>query len=398
MSTAQATLFEIFPKKEQNMVMAVFSMGIVVAPTLAPALGGYIVDNYTWPWVFYVNFPIGLVSMFFIWTYLKESVHRTEVGNADWVGISLMIVGLGSLQYVLEEGNRYDWFNDDWILRLSIIAGITLTLFIFWQLSPKNKAPAVELRVLKHSGLLGGILIAMALGFGLYASLFIYPLFAQNILGFSATTTGLVLFPRGIATGVGSILCGRLLDRNIEPRKLIALGMIIFIISMWQLSHLTSVSGEEDTRFALMVCGFGLGFLFIPITVAAMAGLKGKEISQGSALFNFTRQLGGSIGIAFISTYITQMGDFHRSNLVGNINRASQTLSARVNGIAHFLQGHSMSITSAKRVAYGVVNGSIRVQSAVMAYNDAFLLIGLAFVVTLPCLLIMKKTSGKRAA
>jgi len=146
------------------------------------------------------------------------------------------------------------------------------------------------------------------------------------------------------------------------------------------------------------VCGFGLGFLFIPITVAAMAGLKGKEISQGSALFNFTRQLGGSIGIAFISTYITQMGDFHRSNLVGNINRASQTLSARVNGIAHFLQGHSMSITSAKRVAYGVVNGSIRVQSAVMAYNDAFLLIGLAFVVTLPCLLIMKKTSGKRAA
>jgi DHA2 family multidrug resistance protein len=395
MSTAQATLFEIFPRRESSKVQALFGMGIVVAPTLAPTLGGYIVDNYTWPWVFFVNVPIGLVSIWVVTRYLKESVHKTAAGSVDWVGIGFMTVGLGSLQYILEEGNRYDWFNDVWITRLAVISAITLAIFVYWELHPSNPAPAVNLRVMKDRSLGAGLIIAMTLGFGLYGSLFIYPMFAQTILGFTATTTGLVLLPRGVATGAATMICGPLLDKGTNPRTLIATGMLIVIFSFWQLSQLTSTSGEAETRIALMICGFGMGFLFIPVTIASLSHLRGAAISQGSALFNFTRQLGGSIGIAVISTYITRMGDFHRSDLVSNFYRGSHQLQVRQAGIAQMLYQHDFSRHAASAASMGIMNFSVRTQSAVMAYNDAFLLLGIAFAVSFPTLLLMK--GGRRS-
>jgi DHA2 family multidrug resistance protein len=241
-STAQATLVEIFPRGQQGMVQALFGLGMIVAPTLGPALGGWITDNYSWPWCFFINLPIGMISATIIYVYLPEAKHSRETPTVDWAGIGLLAIGLGSLQYVLEEGQRYDWFEDPTITKLFVAAIVCLIVFVFWELWPSNRHPIVELRVLRDRSLSSALIIGMALGFGLYGGVFIYPLFAQNVLGFSPTTTGMVLVPGGIASGFGMIFCGRVLQKGFDPRKLIAFGISLFVISMYQLSHLTNRS------------------------------------------------------------------------------------------------------------------------------------------------------------
>jgi DHA2 family multidrug resistance protein len=268
-----------------------------------------------------------MISATIIYVYLPEAKHSRETPTVDWAGIGLLAIGLGSLQYVLEEGQRYDWFEDPTITKLFVAAIVCLIVFVFWELWPSNRHPIVELRVLRDRSLSSALIIGMALGFGLYGGVFIYPLFAQNVLGFSPTTTGMVLVPGGIASGFGMIFCGRVLQKGFDPRKLIAFGISLFVISMYQLSHLTTQTGPYDTELALGIRGLGLGFLFIPIAVAAFSGLQGKDIAQGSALFNLSRQLGGSIGIAVLSTYLVEP---HRQHL--RHKRFVPAATARDNG------------------------------------------------------------------
>ncbi|MGO8672129.1 MAG: DHA2 family efflux MFS transporter permease subunit [Capsulimonadaceae bacterium] len=281
LSTAQATLREIFPRSQQTMVQTIFVMGIVVAPTVGPTLGGYITDNFNWGWVFFINVPIGIISLVLVYSLLQDSQFARRSAGIDWLGIVLLTVGLGSLQYVLEEGERYDWFNDPWITRLTVISLASLTLFVLWVLSPRNKNPVVELQVLQNRGFRSGLIVFLALGFGLYGGIFIFPLFAQTVLHFSPTTTGLVLLPGGLASAVGAMICGRLLSgtrRLADPRALVCIGFVLFVWSMWDLGHLSIDSGEPDTRWGLLVRGFGLGFLFTPINQAIFSALKGREL------------------------------------------------------------------------------------------------------------------------
>jgi DHA2 family multidrug resistance protein len=403
LSTAQATLREIFPREMQGYVQSIYVLGIIMAPTLGPTLGGWITDNYSWPWVFYVNIPIGLTSAFIVSGFLSDAKYHVPSLKVDWTGIGLLAVGLGCLQYVLEEGNENDWFQDRTILLLTIIAIASLTSLLAWELSPRNKQPVINLRVLKNRDLTTALILFVALGFGLYGGIFIFPLFAQGVLGFSPTETGLVLMPGGLATGVSAIICGRLLSGKkqlIEPRILIVTGMAIFVVSMWQLGHLTIMSGEPDTRLSLILRGFGLGMLFTPINVAAFNSLKGVEIAQGASMLNLTRQLGGSLGIAVISTYLTRKTAAHRLDLVSNLYPTNPLFQQRMFQLTHAMMSKGYAAGTARTAALKIMDGSVHMQALTMSYNDCFLLIGLSVLLVSPGVFLMHsaKSQGASAA
>jgi DHA2 family multidrug resistance protein len=398
LSTAQATIREIFPFEQQGVVQSIYVLGIIVAPTIGPTVGGYITDNYNWPWIFFVNIPIGLFSASMVTIYLSDTKNRVATMKIDWQGMILLAVGLGSLQYVLEEGNQNDWFQDPTILRLAIVSAVALIALITWELWPTNTHPIVNFRVLKNRDLSAALLLFVALGFGLYGGVFIFPLFVQNILGFTATVTGLLLMPGGIATGIAAIVCGRLLNGKVQmvnPRIIIYIGMALFVLSMWDLGHLTTQSGEPDVRISLIIRGAGLGMLFTPINLAAFNTLRGVEIAQGASMLNLMRQLGGSFGIALLSTYVTNMTTFHRSVLATYIYPGNPAFDQRYQLLTQSLMAKGYDLLGAQHAALAIINNTVQRQAMTMSYNDAFLLIGLSVVFVSPAALLLR--SAKQA-
>jgi DHA2 family multidrug resistance protein len=401
LSTAQATLREIFPREQQGSVQSIYTMGIIVAPTVGPTLGGWITDNYSWSWIFFVNIPIGLIAMMIVLTFLTDSVHQVRSVKVDGAGIALLAVGLGSLQYVLEEGNSKDWFQDALILRLTIFAFLALAGLLYWELSPRNKQPIVNFRVLKNHELGASVFLFLALGFGLYGGTFIFPLFAQNILGFTPTITGLILMPGAIAAGVMTMFSGRMLNgpkAKIHPMFLVITGVGIFIFSMWEMGQLTSVSGEADVRIALIIRGMGLGMLFTPLNVIAFSNLKGAEIAQGSSLLNLGRQLGGSFGIAALGSFVTRRIGFHYHVLAANFTPGHSVFMNRYENLSQMLTAKGIGISAAQHAALQMLNGTAIREATTMSYNDAFLFIGFTVLIVSPAILILRPKPGPPSA
>jgi DHA2 family multidrug resistance protein len=398
LSTAQATIRQIFSREQQGLVQAVFLLGIIVAPTLGPTLGGWITDNYTWNWCFFINVPIGIVSTFLVFTFLQDPPgQERRTGSVDFWGIGLLAVGLSCLQYVLEEGQKNDWFNDPWITRLAIISGVSLAAMLWWELSPRNPSPVVDLRVLKNRDLSSGLFLFISLGFGLYGGTYLFPLFAQTLLGFTPTATGLALLPGGLGTAISALICGRLLNGPrplVDPRILIFIGVSIFFASMWKMGHLTTAAGEPDVRWALLLRGFGLGFLFTPINNAVYGNIDPGQAQQAAGLINLSRQLGGSFGIAALGTYLSNHVQYHRVDLIANIYPGNPLLEERLRMLAGNLTAHGMSADMAQRAALAQINGMVMRQAAMLAYNDAWMLILITFACTSPAILLLRKPRG----
>ena len=395
LSTAQATLRQIFPREEQGMVQAIFMLGIIVAPTLGPTLGGWITDNYTWSWCFFINVPIGLAAIFLVSTFLHDppdqQAKRREV---DWLGIGLLAAGVGTLQYVLEEGNSKDWFSDALIVRLTAIAVICLSTMVWWELSSRNKSPVVNFRVLHNRTLAASIFLFISLGFGLYGGVFLFPLFAQGILHFTPTETGLAMLPGGLATGFSALVCGRLLNGKrplVDARVLIAIGISLFAVSMWKMGHLTTVAGESDVRWALIVRGFGLGFLFTPINNVAYASLEPSEAQQAAGLINLSRQLGGSFGIAVLVNYVTKHVELHHADLISNVVVGNPATDARLQMLTGGFLAHGMSALQAKQAALAALSGQVARQASMLSYNDAWMFILIVFVCVSPTILMLRR-------
>jgi DHA2 family multidrug resistance protein len=395
LSTAQATLRQIFPREEQGLVQAVFMLGVIVAPTLGPTLGGWITDNYTWGWCFFINIPIGILSIFLVSTFLQDPPDLAKKKVAiDWWGIGLLTVGVGSLQYVLEEGNSKDWFQDALILRLAIVSAVSIIAMLWWELSPRNEHPVVDLRVLHNRTLAASIFLFVALGFGLYGGVFLFPMFAQGILHFTPTETGLAMLPGGLATMASALVCGKLLNGKeplVDPRILIFLGVTLFAVSMWKMGHLTTGSGESDVRAALIVRGFGLGLLFVPINNAAYGSLEPSEAQQAAGLINLSRQLGGSFGIALLVNYVTKHTQYHRADLVSDLVNGNMLTDTRVQQLTSGFISRGMAVLDAKTAALMALNGQVMQQSSMLSFNDAWLFILIAFVAVSPAILLLKK-------
>ena len=400
LSTSQATLVQVFPKSEQGIVQSLFLMSLTVAPTLGPTLGGYITDNYTWNWCFLINVPIGILAVFFVITFLHDTDAPSKSGTVDWFGIGLLAVGLGSMQYVLEEGERNDWFQDSFISSLAFISVISLITLVWWQLSRRNPAPVIDFRVLQNRTLSVSLFLFVVLGFGIYGGTYLFPLLAQTVLGFTSMQTGLALLPGGIATGVSIIFCGAILNRPkplVDIRWIIVFGTLVTMLSMWMLGHMSTESGAADTTIALLLRGFGTGFLFVPINQAAFASLQKSELQQASGLLSLSRQLGGSFGIALLATFIQKHIQLHRVEMLGHYSLGNAVFAERLQGLAAGLASSGMGAVDAQSAALRLLEQGLMRQAMMMSYNDAFLIVLIVNLVTLPAVLLLRRPNPEVA-
>lgn len=394
--TSQTIITEVYPPDKRGMAQALYGMGVIVGPTLGPPMGGYITDNYAWPYIFYINIPIGVIATLLTLSYVKSPNFggKRSAKEVDWWGILFLILAVGSLQYVLEKGEEKDWFEDASIVICSITAFLGSFLFIWRELVADN--PAVELRVLKNRNLAIGTVLTFILGFGLYGSTFVIPLFTQNSLGWTALQAGLLLVPSSIATGMMMPIVGRLVQSSFPQKYLIAMGFSIFFgYSLWAYTLITPGTGEGDFFWVLMVRGVGLGFLFVPITTLALSSLKGKEIGQGAAFTGMVRQLGGSFGIALITTYLTRRSALHRSTLATHMSSYSLEVQNRVATLKANFMAHGASFDLATKKAYQALDGIVTGQSMLLSYMDVFIIIGIFFLCCVPVVLLLKPAKNK---
>jgi len=389
LSTAQATMMEIFPPQQLAMVQAIYGIGVMVGPTIGPTLGGWITDNYSWPWIFYINLPIGIAAAIMSFIFIHNSRYtRERRGGVDFVGIGLLAIGLGCLQLMLEKGNDEGWFTSNYICWLTGLAVVGIVAFVIWELSIPY--PAVNLRVLRHRGFAAGTAFGAALGVGLYGGIYILPVFLQQIRHYTAQQTGIILLPGAIATAIAMPIVGRLSSR-FTPRLLVAVGSLTFVVSMLMLRNLTTDTAPGDLFWSLVLRGASMGFLFVPLTLATLMGLKGTEIVEGTGLFNLSRQLGGSIGIALLSTFIEHQQAQHRLMLFDRISVFNPLALQRLTMYQQYLMSQGSAANIARQQALKIMTMVINNQATVMAFIDAILLIGAIFVVSMPLLLLFNK-------
>ncbi len=394
LSTSQAIIYEAFPRDEAGKAIALWGVGVMVGPTIGPTLGGWITDNYSWPWIFYINLPIGLLSAFLVLAYVHDRAPRLRDRSVDALGILLLIVSVGCLQYMIEHGQREDWFNSRLITTLTVVGVATGLLLVWREFATRN--PAIDFRVLRHRPMWVGTVIGILIGVALYGSVFVLPLFLQGLLHKTAFQTGMIILPGAIATAVSMFFVGRV-SNTTDPRWLIVIGSVLFGISMWQLGHLTTQSGNEDLYLPLIYRGLGLGLVFVPLTNLALADLDRSELAQGTGLFNFFRQIGGSFGIAAIATLLTRYTDQATQVLRGHMAAYGSVGAERLTRIAHGLIARGVDPVAAHQQGLAILSGEITAQASMIAFDKIFLLSGIVLVGSMPLLGLVKKPPPRTA-
>lgn len=387
LSTAQTTLFESFPPHEIGIGQAIFGVGVMVGPTLGPTLGGYIVDAHGWPWIFYINVPLGLLAALMVWTYVKDAAHQVRARSVDALGIVLLAVAIGSLQWMLERGERYDWFDSRFVTTLAIVSGLSAILLIWRELTVDE--PVIDFRVLKSRQLAPGVVFASFMGVALFGSIFVLPVFLQTLHGFSAQQTGLLILPGALASAFTMAFMGRLSHR-LDARMLITFGSLLFLVSMWQLSQMTLDSGQNDLFWPLIIRGVGLGCLFVPLTGATMAGMPVERLGQAMGMFNLMRQLGGSLGIAVMATLLSRFTKTAQAVLTEHVGRYDGATVERVSALSHGMMSKGADAFTAQKQALTILDHQILAQASVMAFSRIYLISGILLVAAVPLLLIWK--------
>jgi DHA2 family multidrug resistance protein len=389
-SMTQAGIAAVFPKKEQNIAQGVWALCIIVAPSIAPYLGGWIADNYAWPWIFYVNVPVGILAAVLVTAFYKRH-DRLERKQADWLGVGMLTVGLAAVQYVLEEGNSKDWFNSRLILQLTWIGLIFSTLFVLWELSPRNRSPIVNLRVLRDKGLAGAFIVSFIVGAAMYSGVFVFPLFAQAVLGFTPTKTGAFMLLPGVVMAFGMLLSTVAIERGAAPRDVAFIGVLICIYSVWLLGHSTPMSNESDNGIGMIIRNVGLSLVMLPLTTAGIMGLEGADVAEGAALLGLARQLGGSIGIAAAGSEMTRMTQFHRYHIMDRMTVGSPVFQERMSLFTGAFYSRGMSLDASQHAAAKVLDQQASLQAYAMAVNNVYIFTGILFVVSLPFLFLMRR-------
>lgn len=382
-STGQTILIETWPREQIGTATALFGLGAVVGPTVGPTIGGWITENYSWPWIFYVNLPVGALAAFLTYTFINETP-KSEKKPIDWWGIGLLAVAVGSLQTILEKGESEDWFSKTYILVLTITAVIGVILFIWRELSTDH--PIVNFSIMRHRSFAVGMFTSFILGFGLYGSVFVFPVFCQNLLGFNAQQTGELLFPGGLCTIFMMPFIGKMLNKGVPAQFMATGGMFLFFVFTWMLSNSTLATGEKDVLIPLLIRGVGMALLFVPLTTLAMADLKGPEIGQGSGLNNMMRQLGGSFGIAALTTIIHIRQGYHRSTLIEHVNPYNTAFTDRMHMLTQGFVAKGKSVIDATHMAYAAIEGTVIRQTMLLTYDDAYWISGLVMLFSIPLL------------
>ena len=395
LSTSQSILFETFTGKQRGMAAALFGMGVVLGPTLGPTLGGIIIDSYSWPLIFYINLPFGIVASILAYRFVPRTAAIHKKPSIDWSGIFLLTIGVGALQYVLERGQTEDWYDSRLIIGLTIVAAVGLITFIWWEL--RQKEPVVNLRILKDWNLAITTLLTFIVGFILFTSVFIFPLMLQRALGYTAYETGITLLPASLLSLVLMPFIGRMLQGGTRPHIFVTLGFITLMGFGILMSTADQNVGSGFFALPLLIRGAGLALLFVPLNAMAVAGLKPKDIPQGIALNNMMRQLGGSFGIAIINNYLAHRVATHRTDLVSNIYNGSAQFNERFNQIYHGLQSKLPVAANLKQQAYQIIDLSVMNQAFLLSYLDAFLYATIFILFAFPLLLLTRSSRVKNS-
>ncbi len=394
MSKAQSILFETFPPKEQGMAQAIFGVVAIAGPAIGPTLGGYIVTNLDWRWIFFINLPVGVLAIMMAISVLPVDVKKLNVEKrVDVAGLVLLCVGLGSLQTVLEEGQSEDWFDSKLIVVLMITMVLGLALFIWRQLTVAY--PVVDLRVLRHRSLAAGSAFSLVLGVTLYGAMFAVPVFCQSVLRLTAQDTGLLLMPGALASAFTMPFVGKLTSK-VDARILIGFGASVLIFTMWWLSHLTATTGTGDLQGPLILRGIGTVFMFLPLSIATIGPLPKKDIPAATGFYNLTRQLGGSVGVAFLTAFLVNRQAFHTDALKPALSVTSPLVQQRLALLSSGFQSRGMAPEAAHQGAVKMLDGALRLQAAVMSYGDTFVLVGAFVLCSLPLILLLGKGGKQR--
>lgn len=395
--TSQTIITESYPYEKRSMSQAIYGMGVIIGPTLGPPLGGYITDHFSWPYIFYINIPLGIIAALLTMQFVKSPKYaeKSLMADIDWLGIGLLAIFVGSLQYILEKGQDDDWFNDSTIIVLTVFSILGAFFFIWRETVFRN--PVVKLSVLRNGNLRVGTILSFILGFGLYGSTFIIPLYTQATLGWTATQAGELLIPSALTTAFMMPIIGRLLQKGLRQQYMVAFGMLMFFFfCFWGYKILTPDTGEEAFFWMLILRGFAMGMLFIPITTLALSTLKGREIGEGAAFTGMMRQLGGSFGIATITTFMSRQNMIHRYDMVSKLDVTNPVLQSKIVALQHGFMAKGMAPNIALQSAYKALDYSVLKQSAVMTYMDVFLYIGLMFLICIPFVLMVKGNRNKQ--
>lgn len=394
LAKAQSILFETFPKEEQGKAQALFGLGVIAGPAIGPTLGGYLTTNYSWPWIFYVNIPFGIVAVALAFIFLPQDPdERTVSGKVDWLGIGLLTVSLGSLQWMLEDGYAEDWFESQLITRLALIGFGGLALFIWRELVTRH--PAVDLRVLRHRSLALGSIFSVVLGMGLYGALFAIPVFAQSVLGYTPQQTGMLMLPSALAAAVTMFVVGRIVTR-VDARLLMAAGALIIAFSMFALTNMNPQTNEAEMYWPLIWRGVGTVMMFVPLSLLTLGSIPKPDIPGASGFYNLTRQMGGSIGIALLTTTLAQREGLHRSNIIEHLNDYSGAAATRIQDLTSGFVAKGFDAATAHDQAMKVLDRTVNLQSAVMSFGDMFFIAGCGFIAILPLILLLTSAKSKK--
>jgi DHA2 family multidrug resistance protein len=387
LSTSQAILYEVFPPEEYGQAMAIFGVGVMVGPTLGPTLGGYITDTFSWPWIFYINLPFGVAAFLLSINYIKNSRFAQKLGDTDWLGLFLLALGIGTLQTLLERGERQDWFASREIVAYALTSSISLTWFVWHELTTEH--PVIDLRILGNRQFGTGALLGGILGVCLYATVFVLPVYLQQLLHFTANQTGLVILPGALASAVTMVVMARSLGR-VDARIVASFGAALFAAAMWQWSHFTTQSGQSDFFWPLIIRGVALGLVFVPLNNLAMMELPMSKIAPATGLYNLMRQLGGSVGIALSATFVARYGAESRAALSEHVSLFNPITATRINATmrAFMARGDAMEVARYKAIAS--LGGAVQKQASMIAFEHIFLVFGMLFLIAIPLILTLK--------
>jgi MFS transporter, DHA2 family, multidrug resistance protein len=396
LAKAQSILFETFPREEQPAAQAIFGIGVIAGPALGPVLGGYLTDTLGWRWIFFINLPVGIIAVLMTMTFLpRDSEEDISHRGVDWAGIGFLALGLACFQTMLEEGQQEDWFSSRFIVTMALGAAMGLGLFVWRELTTPH--PAVDLRVLKHRSLAAGSVYSLVLGMGLYGVMFAVPIFLQVYLGFTALQSGMILFPGAIASAVMMMIMGKIAGR-LDARVLIGCGAIGMTVTALLLAHMNPNTGTESLFFPLVLRGLATVMMFLPLSLATLGSLPKRAVAAGSGFYNLTRQMGSSIGIAVITTLLAHREGVHRAVLVEKVTSFSPETTQRLQLLTGMFIQRSGDPVAAHQQALGVLDQIVNGQSLLLSFADVFRYTGVAFIVTLPLLLLLGRGNNKEVA
>jgi len=393
---AQAILLETFPQRKHGQAMAAFGIGILLAPILGPTLGGWITDNYSWRWIFYLNFPVGVLSLLMISRFVFDPPYiRRAEGPVDRWGIGFLALGLGSLQVVLDTGERKDWFSSNYIRSFAALCIVGLVCLIIREL--RTSTPVVDLRALLNRSFSTGVFLISLLGFVLYASLVLLPIYLQTLLGYPAYNAGLALSPRGLGSLATTPLAGYLTGKT-DPRRLLVFGLVLGSLTMFALSRLNLNAGYWNILWPQVLQGIALSFLFIPLMTLSMADIPKEKLGNATSIFNLMRNIGGSVGIASMTTFLARRSQMHQNRLIENITAGSWKTREMLKGLETWFHTNGMDRHTASQRAWAVLYGMVQRHASMLSFVEAFWVMGVMFLVMLPFILLLRDFRPKLGA